>query len=391
MKKLIFLIIILTGIIGCEKDKQERNPNDIHIRQGFTDWGDGQIREYKFKDVAESVGYLTMFPIENISQKLPNEVLENWNIEYWIYTSIDDAELAMVERLDMSSLFVHNTIDYPLPQGQIGDNWRQKQLSVLEPLLKQHLRSHYLATRDVACLCLKELEWIPSCKADSSAFFIPQTYPFARWSSTVGESSLDAWAARQGVISVIKYDTSAIDLLIKDLEGFPELGRTRLGLMDGGVASRAKAILKRLSKENWNRFEYTSGLGSNVKIISANGDFHTVEYRYSFRQADVINPERAKDVLSTFWNQGWNEYAIERLVAVLDTFKSINHEKDYKVYLIDNVIDNRNYFQDIIEILGSIGDSNVVDELKFYLNNPELGDITKKSMTEIADRSTKTQ
>ncbi len=133
MKKLIFLIIILTGIIGCEKDKQERNPNDIHIRQGFTDWGDGQIREYKFKDVAESVGYLTMFPIENISQKLPNEVLENWNIEYWIYTSIDDAELAMVERLDMSSLFVHNTIDYPLPQGQIGDNcWYQLSVGAIQ-------------------------------------------------------------------------------------------------------------------------------------------------------------------------------------------------------------------------------------------------------------------
>jgi len=114
-------------------ENEYRIQNDIHIRKGFTDWGDGQIREYKFRNVAESVGYLTMFPIENIIQKIPNEVLENWNIEYRIHTSIDDAELAMVERLDMSNLYMHNIIDSPLSKGPIGDNcWYQLSAGVIQ-------------------------------------------------------------------------------------------------------------------------------------------------------------------------------------------------------------------------------------------------------------------
>ncbi len=48
--------------------------------------------------------------------------MENWTIDYRIFKSIEDAELTMVERLDMSNLYMYNIIDSPLAKGPIGDN-----------------------------------------------------------------------------------------------------------------------------------------------------------------------------------------------------------------------------------------------------------------------------
>lgn len=86
----------------------------------------GVTREYYFFDVPEESGYLTAFPLNGIKEKISDEQIKSIKLEYRIFTSIADAELAMVELLEMSSLYMHNIMDVPLPNGQIGDNcWHQ--------------------------------------------------------------------------------------------------------------------------------------------------------------------------------------------------------------------------------------------------------------------------
>ena len=123
---LVFQFALLINFNMLRAEDESINSDNFHIRQGFTEWGKGQIREYKFRNVAENTGYLTLFPLASIKSKIPNEILKNWNIEYHIFTSIEDAELAMVELLDMSNLYMYNIIDSTLSQGQLGDNcWHQ--------------------------------------------------------------------------------------------------------------------------------------------------------------------------------------------------------------------------------------------------------------------------
>ena len=115
------LLFLFLGLFGATNLLSQ----GIHIRKGVCSWGDYR-REYQFNDVPESIGYLTRFPIEDIRSRLSNKNLKNWNIEYHIFTSIEDAELAMVELLDMSNLYMYNIIDSTLSQGQLGDNcWHQ--------------------------------------------------------------------------------------------------------------------------------------------------------------------------------------------------------------------------------------------------------------------------
>lgn len=125
--KFILQIVILINTNNvCEAMSKSSNSNNIHIHKGFTERGEGKTREYQFYDVDERAGYFTTFPNEEIVKKFPKDLLEKWNLEYSIYTSFDDAELAMVEILDMSSLFMFNIVDLPLGKEQIGDNcWYQ--------------------------------------------------------------------------------------------------------------------------------------------------------------------------------------------------------------------------------------------------------------------------
>ena len=86
--------------------------------------------QYKFRDTPDDVGFLTEFPWEAIYKEINETDLDSIEIEYWIYTSVSDAEMAMVETLDMSSLLLRNMIDYPLTNGFIGDNcWHSIELT----------------------------------------------------------------------------------------------------------------------------------------------------------------------------------------------------------------------------------------------------------------------
>ena len=135
MKKQYFLFIYLIFLfcIGCSTDMDPSNlSNGIHIRLSV--WKKiGGPNEYKFRDVPAYVGFITEFPWESIRAGLSEEVMDKIDIEYWIYTSIEDAELGMVERLDMSSLYMRNMIDFPLPGGEIGNNcWHQVEGGVIQ-------------------------------------------------------------------------------------------------------------------------------------------------------------------------------------------------------------------------------------------------------------------
>lgn len=110
---LIFIILIAI------EPSQSQSLNGVHVRKGV--WGDPP-NQYKFKNVPENIGFLTEFPLEQIKGEVEEVNLNSIVLDYWIYASISDAEMAMVERLDMSSLFLGNIIDYPLADGLIGDN-----------------------------------------------------------------------------------------------------------------------------------------------------------------------------------------------------------------------------------------------------------------------------
>lgn len=93
--------------------------DSTHVRQGV--WGD-PTQKYEFRNVPENVGYLTSFPIEKIRGKIGEENFNKLNLDYWVHTSVNNAELAIVERLTMSQLGYRNMIDYPSEGGLIGDN-----------------------------------------------------------------------------------------------------------------------------------------------------------------------------------------------------------------------------------------------------------------------------
>lgn len=98
-----------------------------HIRKGFTDWGfPGQVGEYVFNNTDEDAGFLPNFSLEKMEQEIPEDILNGWVVEYYVYTSVEDAELAVVDRFDMSNIGMYNMIDSMLPDGPIGDNcWHQ--------------------------------------------------------------------------------------------------------------------------------------------------------------------------------------------------------------------------------------------------------------------------
>jgi hypothetical protein len=118
----LLLSFIFLSCFACSREENNINDNDgFHIYNGIRFRGMG-APEYKFRNVPSDAGFLTSFPSEAIKAGLSENILDSVNIEYWLYTSIDCAELAMVERLDMSNLYMQNIIDFPLPKGRIGDN-----------------------------------------------------------------------------------------------------------------------------------------------------------------------------------------------------------------------------------------------------------------------------
>jgi hypothetical protein len=78
--------------------------------------------EYEFRNVPESVGYITAFPLEKIQEEIGEENFSKMNLEFWIHTSVQNAELNVVDYLDLTSLLLRNMIDSPLEGGFIGDN-----------------------------------------------------------------------------------------------------------------------------------------------------------------------------------------------------------------------------------------------------------------------------
>lgn len=78
--------------------------------------------EYEFRNVPESVGYITTFPLEKIKEEIGAANFSKMNLEFWIHTSVNNAEIAIVGYLQMTSLLLRNMIDSPLEGGFIGDN-----------------------------------------------------------------------------------------------------------------------------------------------------------------------------------------------------------------------------------------------------------------------------
>lgn len=118
--------IIMVLFIQCQRDKSPLSPSpgNIHIRKGFVNYN-GSYREYKFNNVPADIGFIQIFPADVI-EGLPDSIMQYIEFEYRIYTSIEDAELAMVEHLDLRNEYLRNIIDYPLPEGMIGHNcWHQ--------------------------------------------------------------------------------------------------------------------------------------------------------------------------------------------------------------------------------------------------------------------------
>ena len=137
---LLLIYFIFLFCPGCSLDENTKNDNEgIHSREGLLNIGDS-TREYKFKDVPADVGFVTSFPWEAIHERVPNDIIDSIDIQYWIYKSVEDAELAIVECLDLSNLYMHNIIDLPLPQGQIGDNcWHQLSVCLLHSFLNKSI------------------------------------------------------------------------------------------------------------------------------------------------------------------------------------------------------------------------------------------------------------
>jgi hypothetical protein len=132
MKAQNLFLYSLTLMFSAECSINEDTIEDFHIRKGFLNLGNGP-REYKFNNVSASTGFITSFPWAAIQTRVSKDILNSTDIQYWIYTSVETAELEMVERLDMSSLYMNNVIDSPLPQGPIGDNcWYQKTVSSIQ-------------------------------------------------------------------------------------------------------------------------------------------------------------------------------------------------------------------------------------------------------------------
>lgn len=125
---ILMLLCVAFNAIGCESANPLSTQNGYHIIKGFGD----HPREYQFRNMTIVEGYLNEFPWDIIRNKVTENILNKVKIEYWIHTAVENAELAMVENLELSNLVLRNTIEYPLKEGEIGDNcWESLYVGVI--------------------------------------------------------------------------------------------------------------------------------------------------------------------------------------------------------------------------------------------------------------------
>lgn len=123
--KLCLSFTIILYFVVYTNSLYAQDKEGTHIRKGVEGW-DGWIEEYVFNNTDVNAGFLSNFPADKMEQEIPESILKDWTIEYYVYTSVEDAELAMVERLEMSNIGMYNMIDSMMPNGPIGDNcWHQ--------------------------------------------------------------------------------------------------------------------------------------------------------------------------------------------------------------------------------------------------------------------------
>ena len=326
------------------------------------------------------------------------------------YTSMDDVKQSfindLVELLQIRSEKDNETacwLEFVSRRGdqagleaieKAGDNnypLRDEQIAVFKPML----RNPDLTSRMLACRLLDSLAFIPADENEKAVLSMVKSYPYQRWSAQSAESTTGAWAARQGVISIIKFGTTAIDLLVEDLKGKEDINTQRYGVSDGGVAPRAKAVLKRLSAEQWTKFTYAkfSSIGRNVEFVEheAEADFFKVKY-FDFRnklmgEVEVVNPKKATEAYAKVWNEEWNDYTTGQLMDVLKNGKHLHADKNA---LIKVGIHNPNYYRDLLEILGEIADRSINPSLETLLSNPKLQADVQKAIEKINKREQET-
>lgn len=143
--------------MGCPSDDVVET--EFHIRKSICR-SDELSREYKFRNIPADAGFVISFPWENIRENVPEESLNAAEIQYWICTSVKDAELVMVERLDMSNLYMNNIIDTPLPQGQVGDNcWHQMTVEAIQ-FIRNNVFVSIFPTRNDSPEDFSVVEWL---------------------------------------------------------------------------------------------------------------------------------------------------------------------------------------------------------------------------------------
>jgi hypothetical protein len=110
--------------IHCDKDYStlEYFEEGYHTVRGVWSLGPEAVPYYKFKNMPRICGFVDHFPADSILAEVAERPGQDIEVTYWICTCVADAELRMVERLDMSSGLKLNMIDYPIPGGPIGDN-----------------------------------------------------------------------------------------------------------------------------------------------------------------------------------------------------------------------------------------------------------------------------
>ena len=118
---ILYLFIILYSTCSINKNPYIYFTEGFHILKGF---GESELdkRQYKFRNTPRIPGFVTSFPAHKTLVTLLEQATYEIEVEYWIFTSVAEAELYMVERVDRSPLYFFNAIDYPLEDVEIGDN-----------------------------------------------------------------------------------------------------------------------------------------------------------------------------------------------------------------------------------------------------------------------------
>ena len=124
MKKPLLLCLTLLLLIHCDKDYStlEYFEEGYHTVRGVWSLGPEAVPYHKFKNMPRICGFVDHFPADSILAEVAERPGKDIEVEYWIFTCVGNAELYMVERLDMNDHLKVNMIDHPIPGGPIGDN-----------------------------------------------------------------------------------------------------------------------------------------------------------------------------------------------------------------------------------------------------------------------------